>query len=379
MSLHKYLVPPPLVLAVHPAPPPKTTKDVKEVKDVKDPKDVKGPKDPKADKKGKDGKEANDDHKDKPDTKPKNVEKNAANDVKDQVDNHIKPVEPVEPVDTPVPEPATPLTPASMIPEPPTPGTAHPVRADDKAAAAVTPAAHAGADADVPAPKNLKANPGKNGTPVVDSSDKGSGDGKDKSDTVNPDDDAPSTPLPAPEPLRLLCPAPNRPPRARLDLDPSRPYPPIVTDPRGAYHKYAKAVQAEMIYVDVTKDGWLVEQWREKPEREGLEALTGEAERRARREMEANERRKVVRKVPETAEGLIKDLWNDLVEAESNEVSRVSGPFGPISFEENHLVHATWKWRSSPNAAITRCSSKISGRDTTGRTPRLRSTCNSAK
>jgi hypothetical protein len=44
---------------------------------------------------------------------------------------------------------------------------------------------------------------------------------------------------PLPEPLCLLGPPPQYLIQARLDLDPSKPWPPIEADPRGAYHLYA--------------------------------------------------------------------------------------------------------------------------------------------
>jgi hypothetical protein len=130
-------------------------------------------------------------------------------------------------------------------------------------------------------------------------------------------------PIPLP-PLRLLPPVPHRPLRSRLDLDPTAQYPPIDTDPRGAYHKYAKAVGGETLYIDVTRDGWLTEQWKEKGEREALARLTGKADRQQVREMANAKRENQKRRVPSTGEGIILDLWNDLVEAKSNEVGLLS-------------------------------------------------------
>lgn len=134
-----------------------------------------------------------------------------------------------------------------------------------------------------------------------------------------PVEEEPAKPL---IPLRLLPPCPHRPLRSRLDLNPIRPYPPIDTDPRGAYHKYAKAMQNESLLIDVTKDGWLTEQWREKTEREALARLTGEAEKQRLREVATAMKECEMRKVPQTAEGIILELWNDLVDAKSNEVSK---------------------------------------------------------
>lgn len=124
-----------------------------------------------------------------------------------------------------------------------------------------------------------------------------------------------------PESLVLLSPAPNRPLRARLNLSHSVVYPPVNTDPRGAYHKYAKAVGAEIIYVDVTKDGWLTQQWKERNEREAMKRLTGEWERELQKEIEKERKRAIKKTVPKTSEGLLLDLWNELVEANNHEVS----------------------------------------------------------
>jgi hypothetical protein len=338
MSLHRYIVPPPLALAVHPAPPPKKPepkdkeKDKSKEKEDKDKEngakdDDKGRKEEKKDKNEKKEKNEKDD---KDDT----AEKTAA-DVKDgkdvadnakleaqaqdqgqggkkgkkgkkgdksgpptRIDVEAK-VAATAPADNAQGGmPPTPMTPTSMVPEPPTPATLQPNQAD------------------VPGPKTPSPKGGEDNQAKASSPAKAGSRETDENKADAPE--APLSPLPS---LRLLSPAPHRPLRAKLDLDPSRPYPPIATDPRGAYHKYAKAVQGQKIYVDVTKDGWLVEQWREKPEREALERLSGESERRRMREVEAAKKSRVVRKVPETAEGLIKELWNDLVEAPNNWVS----------------------------------------------------------
>lgn len=93
------------------------------------------------------------------------------------------------------------------------------------------------------------------------------------------------------------------------------------TDPRGRYHKYAKAVGAGVIYVDVTKDGWLTQQWKERNEREAMKRLTGEWERELQKEIEKERKRAIKKTVPKTSEGLLLDLWNELVEANNHEVS----------------------------------------------------------
>ena len=54
---------------------------------------------------------------------------------------------------------------------------------------------------------------------------------------------------------------------------------------------------------------------------EALARLRGDAERQRQREVEAEKRRRTVRKVPKTAEGIVLELYNDLVEAKHNEVS----------------------------------------------------------
>jgi hypothetical protein len=135
-------------------------------------------------------------------------------------------------------------------------------------------------------------------------------------------------PAPAqPKPLRLLIPVPLRPLRARLDLDPTRPYPPVYTDPRGAYHKYAKALQqTNDVYIDVTKDGWLAPQWKERAEREALARLTGEADKEVERAVkgETEHGKGGGKKVPESAGEMVLELWNALVDTPSHEVSQIS-------------------------------------------------------
>lgn len=175
-----------------------------------------------------------------------------------------------------------------MIPEPGTPGSnAPPTPTPDTAVKPETEITH------VPGPKPAQ---------------------EDKKE----EEDKPPEPLP---PIRLVGPAPPRPLRTALDLNPAVPYPPINTDPRGAYYKYAKYNQGQMLYLDVTKDGWLSEQWRDKPEREALAMLRGESEVAAMREAERVRALSEVRKVPATAEEILLQLWNDLVEAVNHEVS----------------------------------------------------------
>nr|XP_019042348.1 hypothetical protein I302_08950 [Kwoniella bestiolae CBS 10118]OCF21278.1 hypothetical protein I302_08950 [Kwoniella bestiolae CBS 10118] len=276
MSLHRYFVPPPLALAVHPAPPPKPKPTEKE-KAEKD-KAEKEAKDKKDDQQDRDKKKA-DDADDKKDEKEKKQEKD---------------------------EPATPATPGSMVPEPPTPA---PGAADDKPE---TPEEDK-ANVDHEKPTGVKKDPteAKEGQPEPRSTNL-------KDLTPEPEEQEPEKPL---EPIRLLPPAPFRPIRTKLDLNPLKPYPPIPTDPRGAYHAYAKAVGNEVIYVDVTKDGWLTEQWKERSEREALKRLTGEWERELQRELEKQRENEKIREVPGTAQGILLELWNVLVEADNHEIA----------------------------------------------------------
>ncbi|OCF74261.1 hypothetical protein I204_04631 [Kwoniella mangroviensis CBS 8886] len=282
MSLHRYFVPPPLALAVHPAPPPKPkptdkkTENKKE-KDAKDDKDIDKPKDEVKEKVNKDEEQ-------------KRKEREG---------------------------PATPVTPGSMVPEPatPTPGDgddgADTPQADDKAVVENKGRAEKGED---PQPADEKKDsPDKNKSKSTQIKD------------LTPDPE----PEPAPpeesekplEPIRLLPPAPFRPIRTQLDINPLKPYPLIPSDPRGAYHAYAKAVGNEVIYVDVTKDGWLTEQWKERSEREALKRLTGEWQRDLKRELEKQRESNKVRELPKTAEGILLELWNVLVEADNHEIS----------------------------------------------------------
>ena len=291
MSLHFYVVPPPLALAVHPAPPlalPK--KENKADKEGRDKKPIEG------DKKGdqKDNRDANDDKKDKQGVKDDKAEQGDKPDkpAKYQADRAVKDDKAQE-QDGPAAD--APLSPASNIPEPPTPAV--------------------GATPDTPVET-------KEPSPVVpppkaDPKPSDSG-GDDKPSKAKKAAEDPKVP---PEPLQLLAPAPPRPLRARLDLNPVAPYPPINTDPRGAYYKYAKGAQAEWVLIDVTKDGWLAEQWREKSEREALAGLRGDTERQKEREIEKNRRMTELRKVPNTSEEVLLHLWNDLAEAPAYEVS----------------------------------------------------------
>jgi hypothetical protein len=190
---------------------------------------------------------------------------------------------------------ATPPSPGSMVPEPGTPGTNEPL----------TPAPAANGATDVPQVPPPQVDP-------KGQSDKKK-DGQDDTEKEK-EEEAP------PPPLRLLGPVPHRPIRTKLDLNPAIPYPPINTDPRGAYYKYAKYMQGEWILIDIPKDGWLAEQWREKPEREALARLRGESDKVARREAERMRQLAQIRQLPESADAILLDLWNDLVEALNHEV-----------------------------------------------------------
>jgi hypothetical protein len=264
MSLHRYIVPPPLALAIHPAPPPKPS-----------------------------------------DNKEKNKEKGKGDKAKDEDDVHGRHDKEVKKDDDgrrgsggvvgdvakPDKVPEAPGTQGSMIPEPATPG---------RDGLPPTPQS--------PTPKNI---PNK---ALNDSKKKGE---SSAADTPN------SLPL---EPIKLLGPAPPRPLRTRLDLNPSRPYPPINTDPRGAYHKYAKFMTNDWVLIDVTKDGWLTPQWKEKNERDALARLRGEDVLQAERETEEERLKRIIRKVPKTAEGVLLELWNDLVQTPMKEVSSNISP-----------------------------------------------------
>ena len=227
-----------------------------------------------------------------------------------------------------------PNTPGSMVPEPPSPDHAN-------AQASPTP------DTPIPQVKDVSKEP-KADDPIDKAKDEKditkadpSDDNKDKHDTDKPNP-APKEPfigpLPKPygpepepelepEPLRLIGPPPKYPIRTRLDLNPSYPWPPIESDPRGAYHHYAKGCYKgiiESVYIDVTKDGWMSEHWKEKSERDALAKLRGEDLRKARRELEWQGKLRQRRKVPKSAGEVLLMLWNLLVEAPNNEVSTLT-------------------------------------------------------
>ncbi|ORX39955.1 hypothetical protein BD324DRAFT_245855 [Kockovaella imperatae] len=289
MSLHRYVVPPPLALAIEPAPPPKPHKDHKpDSKDSKDPQ-----KDDKPAAAGKAG-GTNDEDKHKNQIAEAGVKAG-------DIDKEEKPKAPLQ---TPTPEdsPVVPPSPGSMIPEPGTP------RLGAEPPKDVAP---------VPGPREAVKPAGQQEMPKDRLSEEV------KSPTT--EDQQEVEQHIKVEPLWLLTPAPHRPLRTRLQLNPDKPYPPINTDPRGAYFKYARGVQAEWILIDVTKDGWLVDQWREKPEREALARLKGEADKQRDREVEALERRSKIRQVPKTSEEILLHLWNDLAEAPSYEVGSPAG------------------------------------------------------
>ncbi|WVQ67288.1 uncharacterized protein L199_005483 [Kwoniella botswanensis] len=286
MSLHRYFVPPPLALAVHPAPPPKPKPTDKE-KDKKT--------ENKKEKDAKDNKEID---------KPPEEAKEKVN-----IDEEQKKKERGGP--------ATPATPRSMVPEPATPapgdgdgdGGVDTPEADDKAVVKDKGRAEKGKD---PQPADAKKDtPDNNKVTSTQIKDL----------TPEPEPEASEESEKPLEPIRLLPPAPFRPIRTKLDLNPLKLYPPIPSDPRGAYHAYAKAVGNEVIYVDVTKDGWLTEQWKERSEREALKRLTGEWQRDLKRELEKQRESNKVRELPRTAEGILLELWNVLVEAYNHEIA----------------------------------------------------------
>lgn len=281
MSLHRYFPPPPLALAIHPAPTsrPKVTNKDKHVK-------AKVNLQAKADK-------------EKQDQKEQGGKADKCTPTKCDAIAKIK--------DGAV---LTPISPGSNLPEPPTSALGAVVSDNDKEADA------------------KKSQPEQKDNDQIDINDSTSNTSKltdqvpealaekkdDGSEHIHKETDL------EPEPLILLSPAPYRPLRTRLDLHPSVVYPPVNTDPRGAYHKYAKAVGAEVIYVDVTKDGWLTQQWKERNEREALKRLTGEWEKELQKEIEKERKRVIKKTVPKTSEGILLNLWNELVEANNHEV-----------------------------------------------------------
>ncbi|WVQ78366.1 hypothetical protein IAT38_000451 [Cryptococcus sp. DSM 104549] len=297
MSLHRYFAPPPLALAVHPAPPPRPRTSDKEKK-AKAKVEAKAKAEAKGDGKGEGvGKEGGKDGKED----------------KGDGGKGGKDATPGQAGDAP----PTPTTPGSMLPEPPTPAPGGEPAAKDGEKKEEKKGEAGKADV-----KRAKEDVTKVPLPKADTKDTPEKDSKEASDKKDEDKSGKEAePTPEPEPLILLPPAPPRPLRTRLDLPPGTVYPPVNTDPRGAYHKYARAVGAEVIYVDVTKDGWLAEQWKERSEREALKRLTGEWEKELDREIEKQRKRAIKRKVPKTSEEVLLDLWNDLVEANNHEVS----------------------------------------------------------
>ncbi|KAK8869727.1 hypothetical protein IAR55_000295 [Kwoniella newhampshirensis] len=307
MSLQRRIPPPPLAIAIHPAHPriKHTDHEKEQKKEVKDEKDRRSIVVAEAKKDVKDEKEKE--------------EKDKAGAV---VIPNVKGNEALGPD-----------SPASMFPEPPTsaPGAAGLVadKADegakdghvqngDKIKDGVVEEVD---EATVPAPNRAKGEEDKGKKEELDTA----GLAKDLNSVEKKDEKGTKGPDPSPTPpssLILLPPVPNRPLRTQLDIHPSAPYPPIHTDPRGAYYKYADAVGKQDIYIDVTKDGWLVEQWRERSEREALKRLTGEWERELEREIEKERKRQIKRKVPKGSEEILLQLWNDLAEVpEWHEIS----------------------------------------------------------
>lgn len=331
MSLHPYIPPPPLALAITPAPPYKQQKSDK-------PKDTGGEKkadndhdhdklkaSPKAKIDDADKKADGDDGV-KPDAKQKKEgqdEGPAEQHEKTLVDRQPGRAQGQTPQPQPLPPadvPETPLTPVSMIPGPPTP------------------------DPDVQL-ANAKGEAEADAKPVAHTSDAQKGDKiktKDEKDNDKADAeaDAEKEVEPEPEPLRLIGPAPHTPIRTRLDMNPLKPYPPIDTDPRGAYHLYAKGCGAEWILIDVTKDGWMAEEWKGREERDALARLRGLDVKKAGGGVHAKGAGDVSgwglgREVPKTAGEVLVQLWNDLVEAPYNEVSPQA------STCSSSMIHAT--------------------------------------
>ncbi|WVR05300.1 hypothetical protein IAU60_002314 [Kwoniella sp. DSM 27419] len=315
MSLHPYLVPPPLALAIHPAPPAKP--EQKSKGDAKD--DCKGKDDGKGQDKvavPEDGKIDENGEK-APDAQGDGARSKAGADGKamPQGDGSQGGIADVKIGQV---QPPTPATSGSRSPETPNavpghgdqPAPAHPEGIADKGK-------EGGVD-DAPAHKRqtVSATANDDGAGTKEDAKPGVHQGPEsKSDSAEE-----AEPEPEPEPIRLISPAPPRPIRTRMDLQPGKAYPPINTDPRGAYHKYAKAVGQDWILVDVTKDGWLAEQWKERTEREALKRLTGEWELELQREMEKQRKREEIKQVPRTAEGILLDLWNELVQAKNHEM-----------------------------------------------------------
>jgi hypothetical protein len=136
-------------------------------------------------------------------------------------------------------------------------------------------------------------------------------------------------------------------------LNPSHPWPPLESDPRGAYHLYAKGCYKgiiESVYIDVTKDGWMSEHWKEKSERDALAKLRGEDLRQARRELEWQAKLKEGRKVPKSAGDVLLCLWNLLVEAPNNEVSHL--PTHSFFLRNEKLMHISYQPRRFGRVSI---------------------------
>ena len=303
MSLHRYLVSPPLAIAIAPAkphPPPRTEKKPEPQDKVKqEEQKVEGP-------------ALNPDPNQKADADP----------AKPKDDGVVKPqVEPKADVQGVIPH-----TPGSMVPEPATPAdgaendNAQPSPVPDTPVVQVKNTVNDNNKANDPKPSNeAKVEPHA-----------------DKSDPTPKEPFIGPLPKPygpepepelEPEPLRLIGPPPKYPIRTRLDLNPSYPWPPIESDPRGAYHHYAKGCYKgiiESVYIDVTKDGWMSEHWKEKSERDALAKLRGEDLRKARRELEWQGKLRQRRKVPKSAGEVLLMLWNLLVEAPNNEVGTLT-------------------------------------------------------
>ncbi|WVO13944.1 hypothetical protein L204_101569 [Cryptococcus depauperatus] len=277
MSLHPALPPPPLALAIHPAPPPR----------------------PRISEKDKERKaKADAEAKDKKDDKAKEVPEKGKQNVS---------IDKEKPKGKEVEAPPTPTSPKSDLPEPPTPAVNAVVEDVKEKKPKAAEKSGENDSGNQKGGKQVTGQGAKDNTDTVKANEKSDQDEKDESEIEL-------------EPLILLPPAPHRCVLTRIDLPPGVVYPPVDTDPRGAYHKYAKAVGNEGALVDITKDGWLAPQWKERTEREALKRLTGEWEKELEREIEKERKRATRRKVPETSEGLLLDLWNELTEAPNNEL-----------------------------------------------------------
>jgi hypothetical protein len=307
MSLHQYLVSPPLALAIYPA---KPTKAPPADKAKDKPTDQKPDPQAKLEKKAEDGKKPAGDHLNPP--------QNGSKPGPDQKQPIIGPNVPAKQQE------AAPDSPGSMNPEPPTPADGV-VHGDDQ----VSPdPANKGQVREQPKPlEAVKAGPvqGEPKNKRADAHEVPKNHLASKEDKSSESEASPqSDDEPLPEPLCLLGPPPRYPIRARLDLDPSKPWPPIEADPRGAYHLYAKGCKQgiiESVYIDVVKDGWMSEQWKDKSERDALAKLRGDNLKKARRNLEVEARKRRTRKVPKKADEVLIMLWNILVEAPNNEVS----------------------------------------------------------